>query len=164
MVRKESDGYKVGETVGKDWHEFETKQNPDNSTYIKFSNHYGTQVDVYWINYQGEEVFYKSLYDGESYEQQTYIGHEWIVRENPIGKILDHSVGQQLPQECKISYTSVQSLRSKYEVSPEDYDEYYADLTDGDHEDYDPLEGYEHIYDHPEVYSDQVDIDYEYDN
>jgi len=37
------------------------------------------RVTVYWIDFKGARVFYNSLAPGESYTQQTYVTHPWIV-------------------------------------------------------------------------------------
>ncbi len=46
---------------------------------ILFSNNSETEVDILWLNYDGEEVYYNSLKPGESYEQASYFSHPWVV-------------------------------------------------------------------------------------
>lgn len=38
-----------------------------------------TQFKIYWLDYQGRRVFYKHLFAGQSYTQQTYMTHPWLV-------------------------------------------------------------------------------------
>lgn len=38
-----------------------------------------TQFKIYWLDYQGRRVFYKHLFAGDSYNQQTYMTHPWLV-------------------------------------------------------------------------------------
>ena len=38
------------------------------------------KVNVYWLNYSGEEVWYGSLYPRQSYRQISHHGHTWRVR------------------------------------------------------------------------------------
>ncbi len=46
---------------------------------IVFSNTSETDVDILWLNYDGEEVYYNTLKPGESYEQASYFSHPWVV-------------------------------------------------------------------------------------
>ncbi len=46
---------------------------------ILFSNNSETPVDILWLDYDGEEVYYKTLNPGESYEQTSYFSHPWVV-------------------------------------------------------------------------------------
>ncbi len=48
-------------------------------TYIRFDNYLGQDVNLYWINYEGERVFYSSLQPGRSILQETYVTHPWVV-------------------------------------------------------------------------------------
>ena len=50
------------------------------STWIRFSNQSSQTIKVYWRNYQGQEVLYKTLSPNTSYWQQTYYGLEWRIR------------------------------------------------------------------------------------
>ena len=38
-----------------------------------------TQFKIYWLDYNGRRVFYKRLFAGDSYRQQTYLTHPWLV-------------------------------------------------------------------------------------
>src|SRR3989441_2568217 len=53
--------------------------NGDVSTFIRFVNQTAGPVTVYWLNYEGQRVFYNTLAAGESYVQQTFITHPWIA-------------------------------------------------------------------------------------
>jgi hypothetical protein len=46
---------------------------------IKFVNKSGQEVKVYWLDFSGHRVLYKVLEAGESYDQQTYLTHPWLV-------------------------------------------------------------------------------------
>ena len=46
---------------------------------ILFSNNSETDIDILWLNYDGEEVYYNTLKPGESYEQASYFSHPWVV-------------------------------------------------------------------------------------
>jgi hypothetical protein len=51
----------------------------DVETTIKFVNKSKQTIKVYWLDYDGDRVFYNTLEDGESYEQQTYVTHPWLI-------------------------------------------------------------------------------------
>lgn len=53
------------------------------STHITFANTLSTAVNVYWIDYEGNRVFYETLPAGDSYRQQTYVYHPWVVCSGP---------------------------------------------------------------------------------
>ncbi len=46
---------------------------------VLFTNNSETDVDILWLNYDGDEVYYKTLNPGESYEQISYFSHPWVV-------------------------------------------------------------------------------------
>lgn len=46
---------------------------------IDFVNHLTQTVDIYWINYSGDRVFYNALAGDSSYIQDTFITHPWLV-------------------------------------------------------------------------------------
>jgi VHL beta domain len=60
-------------------------QNGNTSTYIEFVNDSGVGVVVYWINYTGQLVFYAFLAPGQSYVQQTYLTHPWLIYDQATG-------------------------------------------------------------------------------
>lgn len=49
--------------------------------HIKFTNSRDWTIDVFWINYRGEEELQKSISPGQSYGASSYITHPWVVRE-----------------------------------------------------------------------------------
>jgi von Hippel-Lindau disease tumor supressor len=53
--------------------------NSDVSTTARFANRSAEVVTVYWLDFAGERVRYKTLLPGESYTQQTYLTHPWVV-------------------------------------------------------------------------------------
>jgi hypothetical protein len=54
-------------------------------TYVRFVNAYGAKVDIYWIDYSGQAVLFGSLGPGQSYVQQTYSTHPWIIYDQAGG-------------------------------------------------------------------------------
>jgi len=63
------------------------------STSVKFVNNSNEVVNIYWKDYQGNEKFYNKLAPGQSYDQQTFVTHPWIVRDQSNKKILLTIVG-----------------------------------------------------------------------
>jgi hypothetical protein len=53
----------------------------DFATEITFENRSQRTIVVYWIDYLGNEVFYRRLVPGQSYDQATYVTHPWRIRE-----------------------------------------------------------------------------------
>jgi hypothetical protein len=51
----------------------------DRSTQITFVNRRSEPIYTYWLNYQGRRVFYAEVAAGQSYIQQTYVTHPWVV-------------------------------------------------------------------------------------
>ncbi len=50
-------------------------------TQVTFANESALDFEVYWIDYGGQEKLYRTLAPGESYTQNTFATHPWIVRE-----------------------------------------------------------------------------------
>jgi von Hippel-Lindau disease tumor suppressor protein len=48
-------------------------------TRITFVNHSNQGVKVYWLDYSGQRVFYKKLKPSESYSEDTYMTHPWLI-------------------------------------------------------------------------------------
>ena len=64
---------------------------------IQFVNQSGRAVDIYWINYQGERVAYKSvLSSGETFSQATYLKHIWLVVQSGTGGTTARDSGTRL--------------------------------------------------------------------
>lgn len=48
-------------------------------TSITFVNQTKADVDIYWINTEGERQRYATVHPGEHYEQHTFAGHVWLA-------------------------------------------------------------------------------------
>ncbi len=48
-------------------------------TFVDFVNARTAPVVVYWLDYDGQRRQYGLLQAGQSYRQQTYVGHPWLV-------------------------------------------------------------------------------------
>ena len=56
------------------------------STHVTFTNRSSRNVVTLCLNYDGEPVKHHELGPGESYTQQTYVTHPWIVVETDSGR------------------------------------------------------------------------------
>ena len=50
------------------------------STFVNFKNCTRDQVRLYWINYEGGEVPYRTINPGAEYRQQTFCTHPWTYK------------------------------------------------------------------------------------
>ncbi len=46
---------------------------------VIFTNYLESEVQIYWINYQGKRVLYRKLAPGDSYRQQSFFTHVWLA-------------------------------------------------------------------------------------
>ncbi|HEY4058055.1 MAG TPA: hypothetical protein VGM39_15680 [Kofleriaceae bacterium] len=51
----------------------------DTSLHLVFSNETKGTVTVYWLDFKGERVWYNTLAARESYTQQTFVTHPWVI-------------------------------------------------------------------------------------
>lgn len=63
-------------------------------TAIRFRNGLDEPVLVYWLNYDGEEIRYKTLKPGREYTQHTYVTHPWIVRRSSNHEIVGRVIAE----------------------------------------------------------------------
>ena len=54
-------------------------------------------VDVFWVNFSCQEVFYNTLAPNESYTQQTYVTHPWRIREHDTQRLLKEVPAPTIP-------------------------------------------------------------------
>ncbi len=70
---------------------------------ITFVNDTDRQVDIYWVNYQCQEVKYNTLSPGQSYRQRTYITHPWRIRDSQTGTTLGETVTRSGNSQFRVS-------------------------------------------------------------
>jgi VHL beta domain len=51
------------------------------STNIRFINQKAFRVKVYWIDFTGKRQHYFDLEPNQTYDQQTFVSHPWLVTE-----------------------------------------------------------------------------------
>ena len=52
---------------------------------IDFINNTSMDLDLYWIDYSGDRVFYGTILASSSYLQYTFIPHPWLLVEDGTG-------------------------------------------------------------------------------
>jgi len=65
----------------------------EESTFIIFENRTGGPVKLFWLNYEGHEIPYRSIEHGGSHRQQTFVTHPWTFKSctgNPENVVVDH--------------------------------------------------------------------------
>ena len=66
-------------------------------TNIRFINHHKGTVGVYWLNYQGNLVFYKTLTRNAQFVQASFRSNAWVVLNvsfNCVGYVVASGVHQ----------------------------------------------------------------------
>jgi hypothetical protein len=71
-------------------------------TSIRFSNYLDGPVNVFWKDQIGRETLYMNLAPRTSYEQSTYVGHSWVVRDATSGAIVVAAQGTDAPRDVNI--------------------------------------------------------------
>jgi hypothetical protein len=61
--------------------------NSNVSATVDFENQSGQAVKIFWMTYQGERKLFKELASAQSYRQQTYLAHPWVITDS-AGKCL----------------------------------------------------------------------------
>jgi von Hippel-Lindau disease tumor supressor len=46
---------------------------------VTFVNHSTQTIRIYWLNYEGQRVLYKTLDPGEQFLVFTYLHHPWLI-------------------------------------------------------------------------------------
>ena len=57
-------------------------------SFLRFCNKSSRTVDVMWVNYEGDEVKYKTLAASEAVDVNTFVGHFWTFQDNSTGEEL----------------------------------------------------------------------------
>lgn len=56
------------------------------STEVFFQNRTRYNVEVLWLDYKGQPVWYRRLPPRRGYRQQTYLTHPWVCIESDSGR------------------------------------------------------------------------------
>jgi uncharacterized protein (TIGR03437 family) len=69
-------------------------QNSDRKAYITFYNNLSFDVDLYWINFEGNRVFYESIGANSSHAQATFMTHPWLLVKKGTGGTTAEGTGE----------------------------------------------------------------------
>lgn len=73
---------------------------------LQFVNNAPYAVQIFWLNYQGQEQNYAELAPGASYSINTFVTHPWRVRESSSGsEVLVYQPSTAPSQSCVITQT-----------------------------------------------------------
>jgi len=64
---------------------------------ITFVNESGRTVDLFWLDYEGDRVFYQTIPAGETREQLTWLTHPWVMID-AAGDCIGYTVSSELEQ------------------------------------------------------------------
>jgi hypothetical protein len=81
----------------------------DQPSQITFDNESGRTAQIWWLDYNGNYVYYNTLEDGTSYLQETWITHPWVMT--------DTSGSEGSPGEC-LGYTISTQPSQTYVIQP----------------------------------------------
>lgn len=85
---------------------------------LKFINQLDEDVELYWINQEGEHLRYGGVRAGAEREQHTFEGHVWLITSR-TGEHLAVVEGAAQPQTFIIDGKGIAKARTKPEKKPE---------------------------------------------
>ena len=92
--------------------------NAEFSTVVNFHNKSSRRVQVIWLDYQGQPVWYRDLRPGKAYSQQTYVTHPWMCVESDSGRFEEMLVNSQrvlYPEKNHITANITERQKTLYE-------------------------------------------------
>lgn len=72
-------------------------------TSIKFLNRMNEPVNIYWIDYEGNQKFYFTLGPQKQHEQPTYVSHPWVITTAEDDQFVASIVGTERRQNIYIN-------------------------------------------------------------
>ncbi len=72
--------------------------NSEEAVSVSFTNHQQDKRSLYWIDFDGKEVHYKTLQQGETYHVTTYLTHPWVVRNEKQACVGTYMPNQLTPE------------------------------------------------------------------
>ena len=80
LVNPDSIRAEAWEACSPDYYQASPRQPSAQSTLsITVARDYGSPVDIYWIDFNGQRQHYGTVQPGRSMNQQTYAGHNWVL-------------------------------------------------------------------------------------
>jgi hypothetical protein len=70
---------------------------------MDFVNQRGSNMNVYWLDYNTGRVSYKpNLATGQTHNQQTYVTHPWLITDNTGACLWEFIDLSQLPKKISL--------------------------------------------------------------
>lgn len=74
--------------------------NSNQACSLTFINNFSENLDVFWLNYSGEEVSYGTIeQNGGTWGVGTYAGHPWVIRSSASNRLVYFAVGSRAVQD-----------------------------------------------------------------
>jgi len=78
-------------------------QNEATPVVVTFTNRHGAKVSLFWLNHVGAREAFAVIKDGETYTQNTYLTHPWLVMDQ-FNRCIDLFVPEDGSQERTFHY------------------------------------------------------------
>lgn len=136
------------------------------ATKIYFNNNSNITIDISWLSPSGVESNYRSLRPGETYTQDTYMNHVWIIRDNSTRRELARTTSTNDYQTYTYSQNQP-TYNYNYQYSPYGYNNnpyYYTNYrnttTYGDDWNHGPVSYVYSTRDYNSYYDDEYEDDW----
>ncbi|CAE8625367.1 unnamed protein product [Polarella glacialis] len=85
----------------------------EENTEASFYNQAQVAVELYWVDFEGQEQLSDSIAPGESTRQSSYVGHAWRMRAEGSGQLFKEHILSQSEEhievkQCGMSYSNLQ--------------------------------------------------------
>ena len=84
----------------------------------KVVNEGNSDVELYWVNFEGREQYFQTIPAGRSVSQESYIGHTWIVRRFDNGEELSRETLRR-PQQTRMVLFGGRSVNPQPQPQPQ---------------------------------------------
>jgi dipeptidyl aminopeptidase/acylaminoacyl peptidase len=84
----------------------------DEETSVTFTNSTDGDVELYWVDFEGERRHYATIRAGEQHQQHTFTGHVWVVTDK-AGKMLAVFIATAEAGEAIIDETSIREAATR---------------------------------------------------
>jgi hypothetical protein len=102
-------------------------------TSLNFINNSTVEVKIFWINFHGGLTQYNTLAPGDNYEQQTYVGHKWSIRDEGDNEMMK-AEGQEDAQDIEIEDIETSACEHSSEEDSGEGSDYNPNMVESDHE------------------------------
>jgi von Hippel-Lindau disease tumor supressor len=94
--------------------------NSSRQVHLRFINATSQSVDIFWINYEGQALYYKTLKKSEYVDLNTYCTHPWVFKDSVFGEryvvqnktVFVCNINARLPENRRLCFRIRQPLRN----------------------------------------------------